>query len=102
MVMETIGRASSINTRLGKHSDLAQVHSAGQQSWRNNNTPTHATNPASKPHSAGRGSGRSRNTPTHATNPAGQTALGRLPVREEPQHIHAINSADETTLKVCI
>ena len=50
---------------------------------------THAepTLPA-RPHSAGRRSGRSRNTHTSGTNPAGQTALGRSPVREEPQHTH--------------
>ena len=45
-----------------------------------------------RPHSAGRRSGMSRNTPTHATKPAGQTALGRSPVREEPQHT---NTCDE-------
>ena len=30
-----------------------------------------------------------QNTTTCGTNPAGQTALGRSPVREEPQHKHA-------------
>ena len=41
-----------------------------------------------RPHSASRRSGRSHNTRTHAANPAGQTALGRSPVREEPQHTY--------------
>ena len=39
-----------------------------------------------RPHLAGHRSGRSLNTRTHATKPASQTALGRSPVREEPQH----------------
>ena len=48
-----------------------------------------------RPHSAGHLSGRSRNTRTHATNnPASQIALGRSPVREEPQRIHVTNPAD--------
>ena len=50
--------------------------------------PTLPALPA-RPHLAGRRSGRSRNTQTHATNPAGQTALGRSPFREEPQHANA-------------
>ena len=78
-----------------------------------------------RPHSAGRQSGRSHKPQTHVTNPAGKTALGRSPVREEPQttntcdqpcrpdhtrqvssqggattHMHAANPADKTTLKV--
>ena len=43
-----------------------------------------------RPHWAGRRSGSSCNTQTHATNPAGQTALGRSPVRKQPQHTNTL------------
>ena len=58
------------------------------RSGRSCDTQTHAepTLPA-RPHSAGHRSGRGRDTHTCGTNPPGQTALGRSPVREEPQHI---------------
>ena len=62
-----------------------QVAGQGGATTHEHMQPTLPAMPA-RPHLAGRRSGRSRNTRTHATNPAGQTALGRSPVREEPQH----------------
>ena len=42
-----------------------------------------------RPLSAGHQSGKSHNTQTHAADPAGQTALGKSPVKEEPQYTNA-------------
>ena len=92
----------SRNTRTHATNNPASQIALGRSPVREEPQRIHVTNPAGQggaathkhmrptlpaiPDSAGCRSGRSHNTRTHAANPAGQTALGRLPVREEPQH----------------
>ena len=68
----------------------ARPHLAGCRSERSRNTHTHMRDQPCRPDCTWQVAGqRGAATHTHTcgTNPAGQTALGRSPVREEPQHI---------------
>ena len=71
-----------------------QVTSQGRVTTHKHTQPTL---PA-RPHLASHRSGKSHNTQTHAADPAGQTALGRSPVREVPQHTNTQGRPDRTRL----